>query len=325
MNTLYPLKFNPILKEMIWGGKRLKEVLNKESLSDKIGESWELSGVEGNISVVANGFLKGNTLEEIIEIYMGDLLGEKVYEKFGLEFPLLIKFIDANDALSIQVHPDDKLAAERHQSFGKTEMWYVLDHEPEAELIVGFNQVMTKDKYVEALNNGKIKDILNSIKVNKGDVFFLPAGRVHAIGAGMMIAEIQQTSNITYRIYDWDRVDSKGNARELHTDLAVDAIDYSYIKDYTTPYKVQENKTVPLLACEYFSTQFLKLNQKVEKDYTLIDSFVIYMALEGAFTIIFPEGEEIVIKGETVLIPADLKFITIQPQGEASLLEVYIK
>ena len=325
MNTLYPLKFNPILKEMIWGGKRLKEVLNKESLSDKIGESWELSGVEGNISVVANGFLIGNTLEEIIEIYMGDLLGDKVYEKFGLEFPLLIKFIDANDALSIQVHPDDKLAAERHQSFGKTEMWYVLDHEPDAELIVGFNQVMTKDKYVEALNNGKIKDILNSIKVNKGDVFFLPAGRVHAIGAGMMIAEIQQTSNITYRIYDWDRVDSKGNARELHTDLAVDAIDYSYVKDYTTPYKVQENKTVSLLACEYFSTQFLKLNQKVEKDYTLIDSFVIYMALEGAFTIIFPEGEEIVKKGETVLIPADLKFITIQPQGEASLLEVYIK
>ncbi len=325
MSGLYPLKFETICLEKIWGGNRLKELLNKKYNTNNCGESWEISGVEGNISVVSNGFLKGNNLSEVIEIYMGDLVGDKVYEKFGLEFPLLIKFIDAQDDLSIQVHPNDELSKERHNAFGKTEMWYVLDASYGALINSGFNQPVDKEKYLEYLNKGKLTELLKYDEAKVGDVFFIPAGRVHAIGKGSMVAEIQQTSDVTYRIFDYNRKDDQGNERELHTELALDAIDFSYLDDYKTRYSTEVNRSSEIVSCQYFTTNILEFDQPVEKDYSLNDSFVIYINLEGDFEIITEEGNESVSKGETILVPASLEIIKLKPlNGKVKLLEVYV-
>ncbi|MCF8372766.1 MAG: class I mannose-6-phosphate isomerase [Bacteroidales bacterium] len=323
---LYPIKFKPILKEKIWGGKKLSTYLDKDiSHLPNCGESWEISGVPGDVSVVANGFLEGNTLEELIEVYMGDLVGDRVYEKFGFEFPLLIKFIDASDVLSIQVHPDDDTARERHNAYGKTEMWYVIQADEGSELISGFNRKVDKETYIKYLDEKKLKDILNYEKVKEGDVFFIPSGRVHAIGAGIMLAEIQQTSDITYRIYDWDRVSENGQGRELHTDLAVDVIDYNFYDSYHTSYEKAKNTNVKLESCPYFTTNLLEFDSAKKKDYNLIDSFVIYVCLDGGFSIEYGGEENCQVKkGETVLLPADLKIIELLPQKSAKLLEVYI-
>lgn len=325
--NLYPLKFTAILKDKIWGGQKLKTVLNKDfSNSNKTGESWEISGIEGDVSVVENGFLAENSLEEIIEIYMGDIVGDKVYEKFGVEFPLLIKFIDANDILSIQVHPDDKLAKERHSAYGKTEMWYVLDADKDSEIIVGFNQQMDKDLYNQKLKEGKLDDILNKEIVQPGSCFFIPAGRIHSIGKGILLAEIQQTSDVTYRISDFDRRDSDGNTRELHTSLAVDAIDFNFEKKYQTHYKEEKNKTNELIRCEYFTTNILEFDKEITKDYNNLDSFVIYMCIDDEFIINYGEQETVKIsKGESVLIPATLRNFTLTPKTNAKILEVFIK
>ena len=227
MNKLYPLKFKNIFKDKIWGGQKINTILGKDYTPlSNCGEMWVVSGVEGNQSIVENGFLAENELNEVVEIYMGDLVGEEVYEKYGNEFPVLIKFIDANDFLSIQVHPDDNLAKKRHAGNGKTEMWYIVEASPEAELISGFSKKVDKETYLEHLQNKTLKEILNFERVKAGDVFYMPAGRVHAIGPGILLAEIQQTSDITYRIYDWDRLGVDGSLRELHTDLALDAIDF---------------------------------------------------------------------------------------------------
>lgn len=326
MKTLYPIKFQPILKDKIWGGARLKNILHKSTNSDKCGESWEISAVRGNISKVKNGFLSGNNLQELIEIYMGDLVGDRIYERFGIEFPLLIKFIDANDVLSVQVHPDDDLAMKRHKAYGKTEMWYIIDAEKDAELICGFNREMDRETYMKHLQNKTLKEILNFEKVKAGDVFFTPSGRVHAVGAGILLAEIQQTSDITYRIYDWDRVDEKGNPREIHTDLALDAIDFKFYGKYRTDYKPEMNQTTGIADCKYFTAGLLYFDGLVEKDYYFIDSFIIYMCLEGKFDINYgPKLSESMAAGETVLIPAAIKNLNLVPQGTARALEVYIK
>jgi mannose-6-phosphate isomerase len=324
--SLYPLKFTPILKDKIWGGSKLKTVLNKDfSPLPNAGESWEISGVEGDISVVSNGFLAGNDLEELIEIYMGDLVGDQVYENFGVEFPLLIKFIDANDVLSIQVHPDDELSKERHNAYGKTEMWYVIEADKGSELIVGFNQNISKEEYLAKLEEGKLEEILNNAPVKEGSCFFIPAGRVHAIGKGILLAEIQQTSDVTYRMYDFNRTDDAGNPRELHTELAVDAIDYSYEKKYETTYQTEINKTSELVRCPYFTTNILEFDQSVEKDYVELDSFVIYMCLEGDMDITYGEDSLTIAKGESVLIPAIINNLTLTPKTKTKILEVYIK
>ncbi|MBN2598279.1 MAG: class I mannose-6-phosphate isomerase [Marinifilaceae bacterium] len=324
--SLYPLKFTPILKDKIWGGNKLKTVLNKDfSPLPNAGESWEISGVEGDISVVSNGFLAGNNLEELIEIYMGDLVGDHVYENFGIEFPLLIKFIDANDVLSIQVHPDDELSKERHNAYGKTEMWYVIEADKGSELIVGFNQNISKEEYLAKLKEGKLEEILNNAPVKEGSCFFIPAGRVHAIGKGILLAEIQQTSDVTYRIYDFNRTDDAGNPRELHTELAVDAIDYSFEKKYETSYQTEINKTAELVRCPYFTTNILEFDKAQEKDYIELDSFVIYMCLEGEMIITCGEDSLTVEKGESVLIPAIINNLTLTPKTKTKILEVYIK
>ena len=324
--TLYPLKFTPILKERIWGGTRLKTVLGKDAKMEYCGESWELSGVDGDISVVGNGFLKGNDLQELIEVHMGDLMGDSIYERFGIEFPILIKFIDAQDDLSLQVHPDNQLAVERHGSYGKTEMWYVMDADRESTLISGFNQKMDREKYVHALNGKMLKDIMNFEKVVSGDVFFIPAGRVHAIGKGILLAEIQQTSDVTYRIYDWDRVDIHGKPRELHTELALDAIDYHLHSEYKTCYDRPSQGAVELAKCPYFTANLLCFGQPLENDYQRLDSFVIYVCTSGACSIHWGTDESMKIsKGETVLLPAVLNYIQLVPSEPTEILEVFIK
>ena len=325
MNRLYPLKLRPRIKDKIWGGKKLREILGKEGASDKAGESWEISAVQDNISVAENGFLAGNDLQELIEVYMGDLVGDKIYDKFGIEFPLLVKFIDATEKLSIQVHPPDELARARHNSYGKTEMWYIIQADKDAELISGFKRKADKETYLQHFNNNTLTDILNNVKVSSGDVIFLPAGRIHSIGAGILLAEIQQTSDITYRIYDFNRLDAEGKPRELHTDLAVDAIDYTYHEKYKQDYISKENESSEIIKCDYFTTNILDFNNQVEKDYVNLDSFVVYMCLEGEFEIIYYEKEvEKIKKGETILIPAELKNLKLNPVRQTKILEVYI-
>jgi len=326
MTSLYPLKFIPILKERVWGGNRLSgEYGKKAGKKGKIGESWELSGVQGDISEVANGFLAGNSLEEIIEVYMGDLVGEKIYDKFGREFPLLIKLIDANEDLSIQVHPPDDIARERHHAYGKTEMWYILEADDKAKIYTGFNQEMTKERYVKSLEGGDIAQILNIEKPQPGDVFFIPAGRIHAIGKGVMLTEIQQTSDITYRIWDWKRNGLDGKPRELHTELAVDAIDYNTYESYKTRVDPELNGTVNIIDCKYFTTNIIELDQTIIKDYSLIDSFVIYICIQGNAKLEWDDKSINLEKGETVLIPALMETIRIQPVPSARILEVYIR
>lgn len=326
-SKLYPLKFKPIFKDKIWGGNKINTILNKKFQPlPNCGESWELSGVQGELSIIANGFLAGNNLEEIVEIYMGDLIGDKIYDKFGIEFPLLIKFIDANDDLSIQVHPNDELSKERHNAYGKTEMWYVIQAESGSMLNSGFNKEITQEEYLASLNNNTLTKILNYEEVSAGDVFFMPAGRVHAIGKGILLAEIQQTSDVTYRIYDYNRKGNDGKPRELHTDLAVDAIDYTFHKNYKTNYKYSLNQTSEIVDCKYFTTSIIEFDKKLKKDYNHLDSFVIYICLKGEFTIT-DENKTVtkVIIGETVLVPAELKDITLDPSQKSKILEVYIK
>ena len=325
MYQLYPFKFKPILKDKIWGGEKLQKVLNKNiGKMENCGESWEISAVEGDVSVVANGYLEGNSIEELIEVYMGDLVGDQVFEKFGQEFPLLLKFIDATADLSVQVHPNDAIAKERHSAFGKTEMWYVVDADEGAQLISGFKKDVQRNEYLKHVENKTLKEIMNYEDVKAGDVFFIPAGRIHAIGTGILLAEIQQTSDVTYRIYDWDRKDAEGNERELHTDLAVDVLDYNLHKNYRTDYIPEVNKSINLASCKYFNTNLIQFTDKVEKEFIAIDSFVVYMCIEGDMEIVY--GDEIVpvSKGETVLIPAEIKNIQLVPKTQTKVLEVYI-
>ncbi|MFA8298755.1 MAG: type I phosphomannose isomerase catalytic subunit [Hyphomicrobiales bacterium] len=325
MNELYPLKFKPIHKYKIWGGQKIKNILNQDTKDiTSCGESWVLSGVENNNSVVSNGFLEGNSLNELVAIYMGDLVGEKVFDKFGSEFPILVKFLDAKDWLSIQVHPDDDLAQKRGLEMGKTEMWYVVEADENAQLISGFKKNCDQETYLHYLNNGKIKELLNVETVKAGEVFYIPAGRVHALGPGSFVAEIQQTSDTTYRIYDWDRIGVDGLKRELHTEQALAAINYKAEKEYKTEYTPTENKTVDLVESPYFTTNKLDLSGKIEKDFSEIDSFIIYVCTKGNAIFEFEGGKEQLSIGETLLIPNQLEGVTIESNKGAELLEVYI-
>jgi mannose-6-phosphate isomerase len=326
MSELYPLKFKPVLKEKVWGGNALVNRYNKKQKDitglSKVGESWELSGVSDNQSVVANGFLEGNNLEELIEVYMGDITGDSIYEKFGNEFPLLIKFIEAREDLSIQVHPGNDLARKRHNAYGKTEMWYILESEKGSGIYTGFREGVTKEMYNETLENGTLATLLNFETVEPGDTYYTPSGRVHAIGAGTVLVEIQQTSDITYRIFDWNRKsDSK---RELHTELALDAIDFSASGEAKIRIVPELNEKGNLVSCEFFHTNLLRFNKPLRQDYYALDSFVLYICVDGDFIIRWDSSSEKVTKGETVLLPAMLNEITLEPLGEAQILEVYI-
>jgi mannose-6-phosphate isomerase len=321
MNTkIYPLQFTPILKERIWGGTKLRTVLNKPITSDRTGESWEISTVQGDVSVVSNGTLAGKSLNELIDSTPEAILGTEVYKQFGKQFPLLFKYLDAREDLSIQVHPNDELAKKRHNSFGKTEMWYVMQADENAKVIVGFKEKSNAVAYLENLKNKTLLSILDDIKVEVGDVIFLETGTVHAIGAGLVIAEIQQTSDITYRLYDFDRVDAAGNQRELHVDLALDAINYNKV-DTHKKYNTVLNQSNTVVDCPYFTTNFLPLDGNISVDKTG-DSFTVYMCVGGSFELESEGTKYQYIKGDTVLIPASLKTFVLN--GKASILEIYI-
>jgi len=323
MNTnLHPLKFKPILKDKIWGGTKLAKQFNKSSNSNQLGESWEISTVPGDVSEVVNGKLKSQNLQDLLELYKGDLIGDKNYKRFGNNFPLLIKFIDAKQDLSIQLHPDDDLAKERHNSFGKTEMWYVMQADKDANLIVGFNQKMDDKTYLKHLEEKTLTKILNFDNVKAGDTYFIEAGRVHAIGAGVLLAEIQQTSDITYRVYDWDRVDDEGNERELHNDIAIDAFKFDLKDDFRVDYKKEKNLSNGMVSCPFFTTNYIELDSNLDKE-NLHDSFLIYMCVDGEVEVVTEDTKEVISKGETILLPAAVKDFKLNSEN-AKLLEVYV-
>ena len=319
-------KFQPILKSTIWGGEKIVPYKQIASGQTQVGESWELSGVKGNESVVAGGPEAGTTLPGLIARHGAALLGKANFERFGEEFPLLIKFIDARQDLSIQVHPDDRLAWERHKSKGKTEMWYVVDADKGARLRSGFAKQVTPAQYEASVEDNTITDILAEYEIHPGDLFFLPAGRVHSIGAGAFIAEIQQTSDITYRIYDFNRKDANGKTRELHTDLAREAINYEVLDDYRTKYEPLKDEPVELVACTYFTTSLYDMTEEISCDYSELDSFVIFICMEGSCTMRDNEGNELTVSaGESILLPATTQDVTITPEGgSVKLLETYV-
>ena len=326
---LYPLKFKPRIKERIWGGSAIlakrKSACARLPKDKLYGESWDLSSVKGDVSVAANGFLKGNNLEELIEVYMGDLVGEANFERFGTLFPLLIKYLDCNDKLSVQVHPDDELAEERHSSYGKTEAWYVADCKPGAAIYLGFKDLtITREEYIAAVAESRLEELLIRVDVKPGDLFFIPAGTVHALGAGIEVVEVQQTSDITYRIYDWDRVDAEGKSRELHTALAVDAINFEADADLLyKPYELQPGGEVTAIDSPYFTMAIMDVANSRFEDLSSFDSFVVYIALSGNMKLRSDAGEETLAEGELVLIPAEMPEIEIE--GDGRLMKIYIK
>lgn len=316
----YPILFNPILKDRIWGGTKLESVLGKDIHSSEVGESWEISGVPNDISVVANGEYKSMELDKLITAYPQEVLGDSIIGRFGLHFPLLFKFLDAKEDLSIQLHPNDDLAKERHNSCGKTEMWYVMQADPGARVVVDFKEGVSQESYLQHLKLNTLPSILKEIPVKKGDVFFIDAGTVHAIGKGVLLAEIQQTSDITYRVYDWDRKDANGNSRELHVDLALDAIDYGE-KEVELHYTQEKNNINKIVDCPFFCVNFIPLEGKFTK---VKDSqrFYIYVVTEGACTVVIESEKFQFEKGNTILIPAIVE--NIQFEGEATLLEIFV-
>ena len=339
METLYPLLFDLNFHQLVWGGNRLKPFKGlTPSEDDKIGESWEISAVRDNESVVANGPLKGMKLNDLVSSYKELLLGKVVFSMYGETFPLLVKFIDAAHDLSIQVHPNDELAMNRHGCFGKTEMWYVMDALPEAKLYCGFNSRISKYEYGKRVEDHSICEVLQEYPVKSGDVFFIPAGRVHAICGGSLIAEVQQSSDVTYRIYDYGRLGLDGQPRELHTELAKDAIDYNVVENYKTEYERKLNKPVCISECQFFTVKLLEINRGFHRKLFKYDSFIIYMCLEGNCTIKvlstrgfdgdMPMIREVHLsKGNSCLVPAAVADIMITPmneEGRTKLLEVYI-
>lgn len=317
---IYPLTFKPILKERIWGGNKLKSLFGKELNSDQTGESWELSTVGNDVSVISNGVYQNRLFTELISEFPNEILGEKIVEQFGGKFPLLFKLLDATEDLSIQVHPNDELAQKRHNSFGKTEMWYIIQADEKARNIIGFKEKSSSEEYLENLKNKELLSILKEESVQKGDVFFLETGTVHAIGKGIVLAEIQQTSDITYRIYDWDRTDNNGNSRELHLDLALDAINYNPTQTRKA-YSKEQNQKNEIVQSQYFTVNYIPLNGEISVKKNT-NSFRVYMCLEGSFSVLYNNEKYDFQKGNTILLPAILNEYTLEGKGE--LLEVYV-
>ena len=318
-----PIKFIPLLKSTLWGGDKIIPFKHIDSDATNIGESWEISGVPGNETIVKDGDLAGMSLNEVVRKYRGNLVGEANYERFGDEFPLLIKFIDARQDLSIQVHPTDEIAHRQGKERGKTEMWYIMESDAGAKLYSGLKKQITPQEYKEMVGNDTICDALAQYEVKEGDVFFLPAGRIHAIGAGCFLAEIQQTSDVTYRIYDFKRKDKDGNYRELHTKEAAESIDYHVEKNYRTDYTAQPNRGVTLVKCPYFCTTLYDLDSPMTIDYGSLDSFIILIGMKGEGKITDNHGNiETFRAGETLLIPASTQ--SIQVEGKIKFLETYV-
>ena len=316
-----PLSFHPFLKTVLWGGTKISRYKNIESEEPNVGESWEISAIPGHVSVVSDGVYKGRTLDELVDEFGEDLLGRRVTERYGKTFPLLVKFIDAADNVSIQVHPGDALARARHNSLGKTEMWYIIDSDPGAKILAGLKERMTPEDYMRRISDKTFADAIAVHDSNPGDVFFLPAGKVHAIGAGNLLAEIQASSDITYRIYDYDRRDGSGHTRELHTQLAKDAIDYSLYSAYKSPSPSADIKDCEIVKCPEFTIRRII----VDGCHELISdsgSFVILMCIDGEATLKYEEGESVIRRGQTMFLPAVLKHVNLE--GSATILLIHI-
>lgn len=316
-------KFNPLLKSILWGGEKIVPFKHLTSDQKQVGESWEVSGVKDNESVVSDGKYKGWTLNKLVETLKDKLVGKENYERFGNEFPLLVKFIDAREQLSIQVHPTDEQAQAQGLGRGKTEMWYVMESDADASLRSGLKQQITPKQYKEMVENDTITEALSEYPVKEGDVFFLPAGRIHSIGAGCFLAEIQETSDVTYRIYDFKRKDKEGNYRQLHTKEAAECIDYTVYPDYRTQYEARQNEPVELVSCPYFTTSVYDLTEPMTLDYSDLDSFVIFVGLKGEGEITDAEGNTISFRaGESVLLPATTTVVKVS--GTIKFLESYV-
>ena len=316
------IKFRPILKQVLWGGNKIIPFKQLDAEMEQVGESWEVSGVKDNESIVANGQYEGMKLNDLVALLKGDLVGKENYERFGNEFPLLIKFIDASKQLSIQVHPNDEQAKAKGLKRGKTEMWYIMESAPDATLLSGLKRAITPEEYKAMVENDTITDALCEYRVGEGDVFYLPAGRIHSIGAGTFLAEIQETSDVTYRIYDFKRKDKDGNYRQLHTEAAAECIDYSVENDYRTKYKARKNEGVELAQCPHFTTSVYDLDEPMLLDYSELDSFVVLIALSGECTLSTGDTETQLRAGETVLLPATTQ--TLSVSGTVKFLETFV-
>ena len=318
---LYPIKFKPIYKPKVWGGEKIKNLKSVKKTPDNCGESWEISALQGDLSVVANGFLKDNTIEEIIEVYMGEIVGDEVFENFGYEFPLLIKIIEAKENLSIQVHPNDELAAERHNARGKSEVWYVLESEKGAKLISGFCKNTNSNDFFDAIEKEDFEYLLNIVETKAGEVYYIPAGRVHSLGEGNLILEVQQTSDVTYRVYDYNRKD-----RELHLDLAKDVIDYSKTENLKINFSKKADNQNKIISNQFFTLNYIPIMNEIQKNYYNLDSFVVYFCVNGKVQIKTPSNKtETLSKGETILIPAAIKDVNIIPEIYSEIIEIYIE
>lgn len=316
------IKFRPILKQVLWGGNKIISFKQLDAEMEQVGESWEVSGVKDNESIVANGQYEGMKLNDLVALLKGDLVGKENYERFGNEFPLLIKFIDASKQLSIQVHPNDEQAKAKGLKRGKTEMWYIMESAPDATLLSGLKRAITPEEYKAMVENDTITDALCEYRVGEGDVFYLPAGRIHSIGAGTFLAEIQETSDVTYRIYDFKRKDKDGNYRQLHTEAAAECIDYSVENDYRTKYEARKNEGVELAQCAHFTTSVYDLDEPMLLDYSELDSFVVLIALSGECTLSTGDAETQLRAGETVLLPATTQ--TLNVSGTVKFLETFV-
>lgn len=316
------IKFRPILKQVLWGGNKIIPFKQLDADMEQVGESWEVSGVKDNESIVANGQYEGMKLNDLVALLKGDLVGKENYERFGNEFPLLIKFIDASKQLSIQVHPNDEQAKAKGLKRGKTEMWYIMESAPDATLLSGLKRAITPEEYKAMVENETITDALCEYRVGEGDVFYLPAGRIHSIGAGTFLAEIQETSDVTYRIYDFKRKDKDGNYRQLHTEEASECIDYSVENDYRTKYEARKNEGVELAQCTHFTTSVYDLDEPMLLDYSELDSFVVLIALSGECTLSTGDTETQLRAGETVLLPATTQ--TLSVSGTVKFLETFV-
>lgn len=324
---LYPLKFRPMLMQKVWGGERLKQYYrhDKPEMS-KVGETWDVVALdEERDSEVVNGFLQGNTLSELVEVYMGDLVGDKVYERYGNYFPLMVKLIDAADRLSVQVHPNDELAHEYDEPAGKTEMWYVMKAEVGAQLMMGFNRQVCEEELHDMCHNGSVENVLQCYNVRAGDVFFIPAGIVHAIGKGCLMLEIQQASDVTYRMYDYLRKDINGQYRQLHIHESLEAIDYENWQGRKVGYELKTNEPVPLIECDKFVVNLIDLDKPKEYEIAAIDSFILLTCAEGHVTLQYEEDYQTITDGETVMIPASMNSLVLVPTVKSRLLETYIQ
>lgn len=325
---MYPLRFRPIFKRRIWGGRRLLDIKKgqypRTVKNERYGESWDISCLDRDVSVVSNGFLKGNNLRELIEVYMGDLVGDSVFEEYGTEFPLLFKYLDCDDVLSVQVHPDDEIAAERHEASGKNEMWYVVSAEPGAKIYIGFRDSgISREEFIRAIAEGRVGEIIQPVDVKAGDAFFIQAGTVHALSKGVTVVEIQQSSDLTYRIFDWNRVDAEGRSRELHTALAIDAVDFGLTAETSRiNYKAEADSAVQLVKCNHFTVNLIDVESELVRDYCGLDSFVAYVCVEGSVSLDADGNSDRLSAGEVILIPAEVNEVSLS--GKGRILECHM-